>query len=202
MRRSISLVKLLSAVIVTLALTVSRAEAITLQEIIDLTRAGVSEEVLLALIEIDQRVFPIDPATLRKLKDAEVSERVVVAIIKSGRTPSPAPVPEPPAISAPNPDPPQPQVVVIEREPPVREVFVPVPVYVAVESHLRSRHSRHFQRPLAVSPFSSSFGMVTPAPLPPPSVLTPPVRHQKAAEPVYWGWGGKLRPDAWSPTPR
>ncbi len=38
-----------------------RAEAITLTEIMELTRAGLSEEVLLALIEVDQRVFAIDP---------------------------------------------------------------------------------------------------------------------------------------------
>ena len=27
----------------------------------------------------------------------------------------------------------------------------------------------------------------------------PPLYQQKAQKPVYWGWGGKLRPDAWKP---
>src|SRR5262245_45451077 len=69
----------------------ARVDAITLQEILDLNRAGVGDEVLLALIEVDQRVFPIDPATLKKLKQSGLSERVIVAIVKSGRMPAPAP---------------------------------------------------------------------------------------------------------------
>jgi hypothetical protein len=201
MRRSISLIKWLPAAIVMLTLTASRAEAVTLQEIMDLTRAGVSDEVLLALIEIDQRVFPIDPATLRKLKDAGVSERVMVAIVKSGRTPSPALAAEPPATPAPNPNPPDPQVVVIEREPVVREVVVPVPVYIAVGSLSHARHSRQVRYPTSSRPFAPFAPFPTVLDPPPPSVVTP-VHPHKTAAPVYWGWGGKLRPDAWSPTPR
>src|SRR6201999_2473248 len=96
----------------------------TLREIIDLTRAGLSDEVLLALIEIDQRVFPVDPDTLKMLKDAGASPAVIVAIVKSGRTPKPQP--EPLAEIVP-PDPPTPQVVVVEKPVLVeREVEVPV----------------------------------------------------------------------------
>jgi hypothetical protein len=159
-----------------LALVPARADAITVREVIELHRAGVGEEVLLALIEIDQRVFPTDPATIRTLKDAGVGEKVIVAIVKSGRTPvvpvvteaEPAPV-----VS----EPPQPQVVVVERERPVvREVAVPVPVYVAVPVR-RSPRSIHDDRDDRDD------------------------RPRKPAEPVYWGWGGKLRPDAWQPAP-
>jgi len=154
-----------------LALLPARADAITVREVIELTRAGVGEEVLLALIEIDQRVFPIDPATIRSLKDAGVSEKVIVALVKSGRTPVvPADI-EPSSVVS---EPPPPQVVIVERERPVvREVAVPVPVYVAVPvvRPSRSIHDNRDDRP------------------------------SKPAEPVYWGWGGKLRPDAWQPTP-
>jgi hypothetical protein len=159
-----------ACLVVGLALVPARADAITLREVIELHQAGVGEEVLLALIEIDQRVFPTDPATIRSLKNAGVSERVIVAIVKSGRMPV-VPDAEPAPVAS---EPPEPQVVVGERERPVvREVAVPVPVYVAVPVR-RSSRSIHDDRD---------------------------DRPRKPAEPVYWGWGGKLRPDAWQPAP-
>ncbi len=168
------------------------AQTLTTKEIVELTKAGLGEEVLLALIEVHRSVFPIDRETLKMLKAAGVGDNVVVAMIRSGRDPSPAPPPPPPA---PTPSvivdrgdgtpeliikdraPEQTRVVVVEdREEPrlerraaaeerVREVPVAVPVYVPVPTR------RHVQRP------------------------DPP----KAPEPVYWGFGGKLRPDAWKP---
>jgi hypothetical protein len=162
---------------IALALVPARADAITLREVIELTRAGLSEEVLLALIEIDPRVFPVDSATLRSLKDAGVSEKVIVAIVKSGRTPAPQPEPAPLPV---DPTPPEPQIVVVERERPVvREVAVPVPVYVAVPV---VRHSRSIHDDRSDHPSRN-------------------VASRKAAEPVYWGWGGKRRPDSWQPSP-
>jgi hypothetical protein len=177
--------------------TPARADAITLQEIIDMTRAGISDDVLLALIEVDRAVFPIDTATLTKLKQAGVSEPVMIAIVKSGRTPAPAPE-QPPVDVAPQ-TPPEPQVVYVEREPTVvreiHEVVVPVPVYVAVGT---SRSRRHADVVNVVSTADTSpltpfnpFGTITPQPEP----------QNKRAEPVYWGWGGKRRPDSWDPTP-
>ncbi len=127
-------------VLVVLAASAGRADAITLTEIMELSRAGLSDDILLALIEVDQRVFAIDPATLKTLKDAGVSAPVIVAIVKSGRTPQPQPEPQP-LVDLRAPDPPDPQVVFVDR-PVVREVqvAVPVPVYVAVGSRSRSRH--------------------------------------------------------------
>jgi hypothetical protein len=161
---------------IALTLLPARADALTLREVIELTRAGLSEDVLLALIEIDPRVFPIDAATLRSLKDAGVSEKVIVAMVRSGRTPLPQPDPAPLPV---DPTPPEPQVVIVERERPVvREVAVPVPVYVAVPvARHRSNHDDRLDSPgRGVTP-------------------------RKAAEPVYWGWGGKRRPDSWQPSP-
>jgi hypothetical protein len=181
-------VRLLIMVVALIGVSISRAEAITLREIVELTRAGLSDDVLLALIEVDQRVFEIDPDTLKALKDAGVSTRVIVAIVKSGRTPAP---PAEPVVDIVPPDPPPPQVVVVDR-PVVREVAVavPVPVYVAVGGHSRARHR---DLPYAAqSPF---------APLEIPTVYPARPERHKIAEPVYWGWGGKLRPDAWQPAP-
>jgi hypothetical protein len=165
------------------------AQSLTVREVIELTRAGLGDDALLALIEVQRPIFPVDIVTLKGLKDAGVSPAVITAMIKSGRTPPPPPlqlpqpveVPEFPGAStsvAPAPAVAPAQVVVIEHreEPTVREVAVPVPVYVAVGRSRRdhdddviSHRSVHHRAP-------------------------------KAQEPVYWGWGGKLRPDAWKPT--
>ena len=70
------------------------SQAVTLRDVIDLTKAGLGEEVLLALIEVDGGVFDVDSATLTRLKQAGVSERVIVALVRSGRVKAPV-VPEP-----------------------------------------------------------------------------------------------------------
>jgi hypothetical protein len=164
----------------------SAAQALTTREIIELSKAGLGEEVLLALIEVDRGVYAIDPGSMKALKEARVSERVILALVRSGREPLPAPEPPELAEAPAEPTRPEPQVVVIEHREPevVREV---VPVYVAVGSgHVRPR--RHVpaatQEPFI--PFQSG-----------PPVIRPVTPQPK--EPVYWGFGGKLRPDAWKP---
>jgi hypothetical protein len=179
-----------------------RAEAVTLKEIMELTRSGVSDEVILALIEIDQRVFPIDSETLGTLKQAGVSERVMVAIVKSGRATPPQSPSGPLAQDPANEPPPPPQVFVVERESPsVREVVVPVPVYIAVPTH-RSGHDGSVRQGVTsydnVRSAFVPFGPQSSAAL--PSVTPHP--EPKPREPVYWGWGGKRRPDTWDPDPQ
>ena len=182
-----------------IALTVSllpaRAEALTVRDVVELTRAGLGEEVLLALIEVDRSIFPIDAATIKELKANGVTERVIAAMVRSGREmPPPDPIvtePAPQAVA------PQPQVIVIEhRDPPevrevVHEVPVAVPVYIPVAT-TRSVHTRVDQGANGI-PISSDRWIAEHMPQQPT-----PVRQK---EPVYWGFGGKLRPDAWKPTP-
>ncbi len=184
----------LLVVVPLLSLLPARADALTVRDILELTRAGLGEEILLTLIDVDRSVFPIDTATLKRLKEAGVSERVILAMIRSARMP--APVPEPIAAVEPAPAP-EPQVIVIEHHDPpqIREVPVAVPVYVPVvrrNGHQGSIAGRQqfvhesFAPPSELDRFGGA------------SVHTQPV---KPAEPVYWGSGGKLRPDAWQPSP-
>ena len=151
------------------------AQVITVRDIIELSKAGLGEQALIALIEVNPTVFPVDVETLKTLKAANVAPNVITAMIKSGRTPPPPPLPLQLPAPEPQPQSVSPQVVVIEHreEPRVREVPVAVPVYVAVPVR-RSRHDDGIDRPSVPRP-------------------------SKPAEPVYWGWGGKLRPDAWKP---
>jgi outer membrane biosynthesis protein TonB len=133
------------ALLTVLALTAGRAEALTIRDVIELSKAGLSETVLLALIEVDRRVFAIDTATLKQLKEAGVTDAVIVALIRSGRT-QPPPQPEP--APAPVPDTrPEPEVIVIERQAPApapAPIAIPypvaVPVYVTAPSRRLSRH--------------------------------------------------------------
>jgi hypothetical protein len=77
-----------------LALLPASASALTVGEVVALSRASVSDEVLLALIDRDQTIFAIGPDQLMALKRENVSEKVVVAMLRSGRQePPPAPAP-------------------------------------------------------------------------------------------------------------
>ena len=170
-------------VVLVVAPAVANAQNITVRDIIDLSKAGLAEQALVALVEVNPTVFPVDVVTLKSLKDAGVPAGVIAAMIRSGRTPlSPPPLslPQPPEVPAPgaSSESAGPQVVVIDHrdEPRVREVAVAVPVYVTVP--VRRVHRDDDQR------------------------LRLPVSHPagKPVEPVFWGWGGKLRPDAWKPS--
>lgn len=187
--------------IVTLA--AGRAEAVTIRDLIELSRAGLTDQVLLALIEVDAGVFTIDTPTLKQLKDAGVSETVIVALIRSGRTPrvqEPPPPPEyPPAR--------EPEVIVIDHhdEPASRPapVVVPypvaVPVYVTVPTQARSFGIRGVSSrgdagdDTVITTFPTDVGVV--------KARVPLPANCVNAEPVYWGFGGKLRPGSWQPPP-
>lgn len=167
------------------------AEALTVRDLIELSRAGVGDDVLVALIEVDRGVYPVDAATLKQLKAAGVSDRVMVALVRSGRErvdPAPVPVLEDQASEAP-----PPQVVVIDHHDHperVREVPVPVavPVYVPVQRRRGHRAADSGFDASNYVPFASG-----------PPAYRP--EEPRKTEPVYWGWGGKRRPDAWQPAP-
>lgn len=168
---------------------VARAEALTIRDVIELSRAGLGEDVLLALIEVDAGIYPIEPSTLKALKEAGVSEKVIVALIRSGRERLAPEPPLPPVQAAVDEPAPQPQVVVIEHHEPaqVREVMVPVPVYVAVPT-TRHRRTHDVIRTTETTyvPFQSGMPATRPS-----------SDHVTRPSSTYWGFGGKLRPDAW-----
>jgi hypothetical protein len=145
----------------------ARADAVTLREIIELSKTGLSDEVLLALIDVERRAYPVDSDTLKMLKESGVSERVIIAMIRSGR--SKPPVSEAPVAPTPEAEPRQPQVVVIDHDehhergdaPRVREVAVPVPVYVTVPVYVWTpRHGGgNRTRPVPAGAPASSIGL-------------------------------------------
>src|SRR3990172_1678910 len=74
----------------------SVASAVTLQDLIRLSHAGVADEVLIAMIERDQPVSALDPDQVVALKQAGVSEAVILAMIRSsGEQAAAVPLPPP-----------------------------------------------------------------------------------------------------------
>ena len=179
--------RLVCVFVVLLAMSAARAEALTIRDIVELTRAGLGDDVLLALIEVDPSVFPIDTETLKYLKESGVSQRVIVAMVRSARTPPPTVAPEP-FVTQVAPQAPEPQVVVIDHREPerVREVPVAIPIYFPIvqRSRISNRVGRVFDAYDLRDQTNSS------------SKPDHPSRH---APPVYWGTSGTLRPDAWKP---
>ncbi|MCA1561741.1 MAG: hypothetical protein LC804_16255 [Acidobacteria bacterium] len=179
--------RLLPVLLLLLPLSAAAAEAVTVRDLIELTRAGLSDDVLLALIEVDRGVFAIDTDTLKTLKEAGVSERVIVALVRSGRVPPPVQDTFPMDTELPQPEPPQ--VVVIDHHEPERIREVPIPIYIPVDMRGRHGRGRVLHQPVSdFIPFSGGR----------PVRASDPSRIP-AREPVYWGFGGKLRPDAWKP---
>src|SRR3954465_9389836 len=120
MRRLISAFAAVAALLLFVPVS---ASALTVRDIVELSRAGLGEETLLALIEVDPSVFPIDTATLKSLKAAGVSERVIVAMVRSARVQPQAPSSDyGPQTQLPA-QPVEPQVVVVhDAAPTVQEV--------------------------------------------------------------------------------
>jgi len=140
------------------------ASAVTIDEVVALSKSGVSEQVVIAVIERDQTLFTLSPALIMKLQRDGLSDRILLALIKSGRpnepplpaspvAPEVAPVPPPPAIAIVGHGPQLPNtsefdsvaVDATEALPPLSvppPVFVPVPFAVPapqVTPHARRR---------------------------------------------------------------
>lgn len=84
MREMVRRVLVLSVIAVCL-LAPRTASAITVDQIVALAKAGVTDTVILALIDRDRTVFAIEPEHVVSLQRDGVSENVVLAMLKSGR---------------------------------------------------------------------------------------------------------------------
>ena len=61
------------------------ASAITVGQVVALAKSGVTETVILALIDRDRTVFAIEPEQVVTLQREGLSENVILAMLKSGR---------------------------------------------------------------------------------------------------------------------
>jgi hypothetical protein len=217
--------RVLLAFVLIAPLFVGRADAITVRDVIELSKAGLSDEVLLALIEVDRNVFTLDSAAMKALKDGGVSDRVMLALIHSGRrsVAAPAePVPQPQQAAAPPPQSdPEPRVIVIDHhdQAPAAQAPVMVPVATYFPTAGFGVGTSGFGVP------GAGFGVGVPAGV---FLGDPGFRSNRVtrnvivptadggavranvplpsncinAQPVFWGFGGKLRSGSWQPAPQ
>ena len=81
--------------------TPATALAVSTRDLIELSKAGLGDEVLVALIEADGTVFNLDAPRILELRAAGVSERVITAMLRNATRAAAAPAPAAP----PAPDP-------------------------------------------------------------------------------------------------
>ena len=147
------------------------AQAVSLRDLVDLSKQGLSDDLLIALVEAEKSVFHLSAADLKSLKAQGLSDRLLIHLLQ---TPSLRPAEEPQLLIADVRTEPEPaRVVIVDR---VETIAVPVYVPVAVPSRSRRDrgHDRDHDRDAADD-------------------------DRRRAAPQYWGYGGKLRPDAWKP---
>ncbi len=167
------------------------ANALTVRDVVELTKAGVSDQVLLALIQIDHRVYTIDADAVKAMKAAGVSDAVMLAMIHAGRdtqAEATADAAQPAAAIQPSAAP-APQVVVIDHGAAQPAVQIPVPVAVPVAVPI-TPFDLHRERVSTIITTDTGATVRARVPVPPNCVK---------AEPIYWGNGGKRRPGTWAP---
>ena len=78
-------------------------QPITVDQIAALSRAGVSDAVIIAMIERDQPIFTIDAAEIVRLREDGLSEQLIIAMLASDNRPWEevplSPAPPPPSVS-------------------------------------------------------------------------------------------------------
>ena len=162
---------------------VGSAYAVTIRDLVALSKEGVSDAVLVALIETDGSRFLITPDDVRAVRAQGLSDTVIVAMIRTrpiappvkvaATPPAPAPMPQP----QPELMPPAPEPVIIQAPP------------VNVTQTVTQKVEVPYERPRDVEQVPVYVPVYVAVPARPVEV--------KKEEPVYWGWGGKRRPDAW-----
>ena len=83
--------RLFLLMLVLLGCVPATASAVTIDEVVALAKSGVSEQVVVAVIERDQTLFTLSPALIMKLQRDGLSDRILLALIKSGRPNEPLP---------------------------------------------------------------------------------------------------------------
>jgi hypothetical protein len=80
------------------------ARAVTIEDVVALSKAGVADAVLVAVIDADRTVFTLTPQQVIDLRNSGVSDAVLVKMLGSAREFAPEPQPQPPTVG-PQPEP-------------------------------------------------------------------------------------------------
>jgi len=169
------------------------AQAVTIADLVKLKDAGLTDDILVALIESDGSKFTLTANDIIEIRRQGLSERVILAMLKTAVSKVPAQAP-PRDIARPQVPSTDPRAVVQTGE--IRTGEVPVqepdlggepPVVINVTQKVEQRvETREVTRTEYVP-------VAVPVAVP-VQVRRPP---DKPAAPIYWGYGGQRRPDTW-----
>lgn len=164
-----------------LALTAGTARAeTTAAQLIELSRAGLSDDILIALIQTDGSTFQLSAADIIALHREGLSDKVIKAMIETARKPTEPP--RPPAA-----DDRGQETIQINQG-------APMPVAPSVVNVHQTVTQRVEPSPASRFPYYYSIPVTLP-------VYLPAAQTPRPTTPVYWGWGGKRRPDSWDDRP-
>jgi hypothetical protein len=107
------------------------AAAVSVRDIIELSKAGLSDDILVAVIEADRTIFTLDKDEILRLRAAGVSEVVILKMLRTRVEELQAAEP----VVAPAPPPVYPPVAPIDTPmatPPSAQVTVTIPQYFVV----------------------------------------------------------------------
>jgi hypothetical protein len=144
------------------------ASAVSVDDLLALKANGLGDDILVALIETDGSSFTLQAADLIALRKAGLSERVLLAMLRTRNAPAEA------------------AGTALDSRESVEQAPIPVEQTVT--------------QTVAV-PVHSTDTVYVPVEVPVAVPVAAPIarRHDtEMAKPVYWGFGGQLRPDAWS----
>jgi hypothetical protein len=181
MRRSFHLLALMAVIVMVVPASSARAQypvaapETTIQDLLGLQAAGMTDDILIGLIQSSGTVFTLTADDLIYLRQQGLTERVLLAMLNTRRLPPPAVVPQQVAVPLTQA---RPEPVVVNVDQDVRQS-------VTVERESEPRRVRTQVVPVAV-------------PVPVRGRRTAP---RVEAKPVYWGFGGQRRPDSWDPPP-
>ena len=170
------LTPLLLAGVLLLGPAAGQASAVTIADLINLKANGLSDTVLIALIESDGSVFRLTAEDLIDLRKRGLSDAVLVAMMLTAKKAGPEPT-----FNAPGPSLLAESTAEVARQ--AQSVQTPqttVNVYQTVTQKVEQANRE-------------TEAVYVPVPYYVPTVVAP-IRR---VEPVYWGYGGKRRADSW-----
>jgi len=209
------------AVLLVIGPAATFAHAVTVADLINLRANGVSDEILIALIQNDGTVFKLSADDVLDLRKRGLSDRVVLAMLLSGRrgqTNAPTPTPAPPRVAEPSPAPSLGQVTPPDQAQRTQRIEVEgQPTVINVSQNVTQTveqvqpSSEPQASPVVCNPYGSVFPFasncsVSPAypayaayPIYPAYFSNGPVRDARPAPRQYWGFNGERRSDSWAP---
>ncbi|HET9372257.1 MAG TPA: hypothetical protein VFO19_18475 [Vicinamibacterales bacterium] len=179
-----------------LAVPATAESATSIRDLVQLKAAGLSDDILIALIQSDGSVFNLTADDIIEVRRQGLSEPVILAMLATRKRPQPSSIgtreANPSALAAAGSD--EPTMTPAENEATAQssqyETVEAPPVTVKVEQHVTQTQTVEAPEPQV---------QYVPYPVAYPVYPVAPIYDRKPAKPLYWGFGGERRPDAWQP---